>query len=687
MNTTSPHRLARLVLASGGLLIVATASSAQPLSEQDRQRLDSGTIQESQRRADQAARGKKKVAPPEIESLMPKASTPLAGLRLTVQGLRIEGDARIPADALSAVLAPWMGRELNFPEFEQAAHAVANYLRSNGHPKAEVLISKAMMQQGGQVAVEVRGLSPKPADYAQAPAVEPRVQVQGFRFSGVTLATPEELQPLVAPWSGKALTVKELEQAAEAVAAHLRGKGYPLVQAWLPPQRVDQGVLEIAVREGVVDGSAGRQGIVVDGPGQRLRPEVVANVLSAGAPAGKPLRTVDLEQALLNANDYPGVKVRAQLAPGVQPGTTQVEAKVEEGRLATGSVSLDNYGSRYVGMARVNAALNLNSPTGYGDLLSLNAGKSSGMSSGKLAWVAPVGVRGTRVGLSYSQMRLDLQQDLTANNLNGSSSILSLFGSQPLVRRADRVVNLAFNVDAKRLENRLQGLGLSVGNDRRLDVASVSLSGEEADRWLGRNQWGATLGVGRANLGGNAAYQILDAATARTEGGFSKLNWNFARTAPVGQPTGPWSWNVSLAGQSASRNLDSAEKFQLGGPGGVRAYPVGEALGDNGLLANLELRHRVGSTQLGDATLFAFLDAGHVTQYRQPWAGALPGRPNSYSLYGWGLGASLIQGERGGVRAVVARKINDNPNPTAADTDSDGRTSRTRIWILGNIAF
>ena len=41
-----------------------------------------------------------------------------------------------------------------------------------------------------------------------------------------------------------------------------------------------------------------------------------------------------------------------------------------------------------------------------------------------------------------------------------------------------------------------------------------------------------------------------------------------------------------LSLQETGTNLDSSEDFLLGGPYGVRAYPLGEAPGDRGYLWN-----------------------------------------------------------------------------------------------------
>ena len=87
---------------------------------------------------------------------------------------------------------------------------------------------------------------------------------------------------------------------------------------------------------------------------------------------------------------------------------------------------------------------------------------------------------------------------------------------------------------------------------------------------------------------------------------------------------------LTLNGQQAGKNLDSSEKFSLGGISGVRAYPQGEASGDEGLKATLELRHSA------NWQIAAFYDAGTVKTNKNPFGVA--GAANSKSLSGAGFG-------------------------------------------------
>ena len=65
--------------------------------------------------------------------------------------------------------------------------------------------------------------------------------------------------------------------------------------------------------------------------------------------------------------------------------------------------------------------------------------------------------------------------------------------------------------------------------------------------------------------------------------------------------------HASLLAQYAWHNLDSSEKFYIGGYNAVRAFPQGESGGDHGLLASLELRYQTGNPHF---QLAAFYDAG-----------------------------------------------------------------------------
>jgi hemolysin activation/secretion protein len=159
----------------------------------------------------------------------------------------------------------------------------------------------------------------------------------------------------------------------------------------------------------------------------------------------------------------------------------------------------------------------------------------------------------------------------------------------------------------------------------------------------------------------------MDDASARTNGHYGKLSYSAAARYRL---SGPWSLFGALSGQFASRNLDSSEKFSLGGAEGVRAYPQGEGVGDEGLLTTAELRYLLDPRAWGQVELGGFIDYGAVTVSRNPYAAG----PNHRHLSA--IGMSMLWGlpDKWQVRASVARRLGSEP----AQSDSD---STVRAWL------
>ena len=70
-----------------------------------------------------------------------------------------------------------------------------------------------------------------------------------------------------------------------------------------------------------------------------------------------------------------------------------------------GDIGLDNTGARSTGSNRLTANMNINSPSGRGELVSLNALHTQGSNYGRAALTVPDGYNGLRLGMSASSMR------------------------------------------------------------------------------------------------------------------------------------------------------------------------------------------------------------------------------------------------------------------------------------------
>ncbi len=144
-----------------------------------------------------------------------------------------------------------------------------------------------------------------------------------------------------------------------------------------------------------------------------------------------------------------------------------------------------------------------------------------------------------------------------------------------------------------------------------------------------------------------------------------------ADLAGVGMHGGRTSGNCvrsRTTGQWAGKNLDSSEKFVLGGAYGIRAYPQGEAAGDEGWLATAELRHRLSRYLQWSL----FYDAGGIDINRKPFAAGA----NSRHLSGYGIGLAANWGGLT-VKADVAWRGDEAPT---SDRDRQPRTWAMAGW-------
>ncbi|HEY8875919.1 MAG TPA: ShlB/FhaC/HecB family hemolysin secretion/activation protein [Roseateles sp.] len=502
----------------------------------------------------------------------------------------------------------------------------------------------------------------------QTLAVSPgtTVTVKSFRFQGNTLLDDARLQRVVTPYLDRKIDFKELQEATAQVAKRYLAEGR-LARAFLPAQDVTNGQVTIQILEARYGGAQ------VEQSGQRLAPEQARAMMEQGQVRGEALDLIALDRALLLVGDLPGVKASASLVPGGAPGETAVVVNLRDQDAVTGQVGADNAGTRSTGAARVNASVALNSALGVGDQFTAQASQSQGSSFVRVGASAPVGPQGVRLGVNASALRYRLVgSDFDALKARGTASSLGLEAGYPLIRSRDRNLLLKAEADSKRFTNKANGAEVSDYKSESLTLAAL---GNEFDDLGGGGASTAYFGLqfGRLDLDGSPS-QALDAAGARTDGSFRKLRYQLSRSQTI---AGDFSVYGALQGQWASRNLDSSERFYLGGPQGVRAYPVSEAGGAIGQLVTAELRWRLGNGW----RVAGFADWGHVKTHVDPnFVGAAT--PNAYSLKGAGL--SVDYAGSGGLDAslIWARRIGDNPNADVRGRDQDGSFEQNRFWLL-----
>ena len=490
----------------------------------------------------------------------------------------------------------------------------------------------------------------------------PVVQVKGFRITGNTVFGDDVLQPLVASWIGKPAGTDQLLDAAEAIKNRYKDAGYFLTQVFVPTQEVPDGVVTLRV----VEARIGRTQAEIDS--QRVSAGLVDGYMRL-LPDGAPVTEQRVERPLLLLNDLQGVKVNSVLRPGAEFGEADLLVKVtDEGRPLGGDAYIDNAGNQSTGLVRVGADLIANGLAGFGESWTLGGlvSEHNGIDLVRAGVTAPVGPYGTKVSLSFTDLQYKVVGDqFKSLQADGYALVGSALVQHPIVRSRNFNLFGVGGLDVKEVDDRtLDGL---THDKRVLFVGHAGVTGDFRDELFG-----GALNSFTANLtAGDNKIKATRGDAHDTAGSFEHLDGDYQRLQALGATT---SLLVSMRGQLAFQNLDSSEKGSLGGPHGVRAYAVGDGVGDDLFQATLELRQRVPQWTVFNApfVLSAFIDGGRVRNWHDPLPAGVD-QGNVVTLGGYGVGLNLTARDNFQFRLDIASKINALELPGSDNRD-------TRAW-------
>ena len=485
-----------------------------------------------------------------------------------------------------------------------------------------------------------------------------RITVQRLQVTAPPVFPESELIASTGFVPGSELTLGELRAMASKIASYYQERGYFLAQAYLPAQDIEDGVVQISV----LPGQYGQ----VQLRNQSNLSDGLAGTILAGLD-GQVISTPPLERRLLLLSDLPGVQVSSTLAPGASLGASDLIVEVQPGSRFNGSIDVDNQGNRYTGRNRIGATLNINELAGIGDVASVRAFTSAdGLNYGRLAYQGQAGL--LRLGGAYTYMDYKLGKEFAVLEAKGTAKIASAYGSYPLIRSRSSNLYAQVSYDDKTFQDRTESTGTV--NDKTARVWMLNLNGDAKDGWGGGgfSNYSLTYTTGKIDIETPVA-RLIDQLTVKSNGHFNKLAFNAARLQSLGGETSLFG---SLSGQAASKNLDVSEKMGIGGMGGVRAYPGGEAYGDQGYVLNLELRQNVTAFTAfpGQLQVLAFADTGSVKLNRNAWSAG----ENRRTLSGAGMGVTWTGANALVLKAYYAHKLGNAKATSAPDAAG-------RFWL------
>jgi len=270
-----------------------------------------------------------------------------------------------------------------------------------------------------------------------------------------------------------------------------------------------------------------------------------------------------------------------------------------------------------------------------------------------------------------SAMHYDGVKGASANpDSNGEAYEIGVGLSKPLLTRKESILDgrmeFVEKIETDRFNDKL------ILSQKKSHNGRVKLNGTAR---LTENQllsYGLATTLGSLDLSGSSSSLAQDRAGPETNGLFSKIEANSSWFAVLDEAK-KTDLRVNTRGQIATNNLDSMEKFTLGGSSGMRAFGPGEASGDAGLLMNAE----AGYTLFGRLRTAAFYDAGLVHRNMIDYGDtSLPG---SYLLQDVGVMLSMAY-QRINSTFTFAHQVGSNPGEDSNGSDSDGLKRQYRLW-------
>ncbi|MBQ9271844.1 MAG: ShlB/FhaC/HecB family hemolysin secretion/activation protein [Alphaproteobacteria bacterium] len=400
----------------------------------------------------------------------------------------------------------------------------------------------------------------------------------------------------------KDVTIEDINNLVKLINSQYLKKGFITARAFITEGKLE-GVLKIELMEAHIGKLA------IDG-NKYNREWYLRSQFSHKD--GELFSLQDLQNDLKTFNkNARSIKMRAQLKPGEEYGTTDITLKAEETMPYHLSASFDNFGRDTTGEHRGGIVASTDSLIGFQDRLSVafNAARSS--FNPYIDYNVPVNRYGTRAGVSYmfgkSKVTNGEYKDF---DLNAKTNTYSGYISHPLIDTVKWKLNVNTSLNYKTSKAKISGFKYSDYKDTNVAIGLGGNYNFEKSVFYGSLY--STNGV------------IKDKIRHESEH-FTKFNADAYYIHYL-----PWGiiGTLKAGGQYSPDNIAYVEQYQIGGISSVRGYSESLLMAPSAYYTSLEMLFPIpflpetidvpfsssGNTfRLRDSVKFAaFLDHGGI---------------------------------------------------------------------------
>lgn len=405
------------------------------------------------------------------------------------------------------------------------------------------------------------------------------------------ILTEAEIKSITDPYVGKTASLKDLYDMTAAVNKLYEEKGYAICRAYLPPQRIHEGVVQIKFLEG-------KTGNVTINGLRFTRKGYVANRIKLEP--GKVANTDSLNERLQRFNATNDVQLRILVHAGEKPGTTDYEiAAFEPKNNHQISLYMDNNGYDNSGRFRGGVFYAMRSVTGQRDALRMNYLRSRGTNIFGANYSLPVNNMGTVLDFDYGTNTTKIVKGtMESLGVKGHAYAAGITLRHPLrvdEKRRDEIgIQFLHQNSQTDIGTKSNNYTKWVDDTRNTFIPYISFTHYGKSSVLYHKHSLAFTNFNNLydTADNYAAYRLDAVYQKRLKGGQMLLG----------------RLNAQIA--SESKNMSSSDFFYIGGANSVRGYEESFLAGSQGFNASLTWQTPLGKKQIWNA--FTFVDYGMV---------------------------------------------------------------------------
>lgn len=457
----------------------------------------------------------------------------------------------------------------------------------------------------------------------------------------------------------RGVTLGMIEAVADTITRYYRERGFILAKAYIPEQRVRDGVVTLTLL-------LGNLGEVAVHNNKKYTAKTIQNIFKPNL--NKPVKSDVIEEKLFFVNDLPGLNAQAFFEPGSQVGDTKLSVNVLQEDLLSANVRVDNHGSASTGEYRIYSDFYWANPAGWGDQLHV----------GLLATVEPanslygsihygIPLLHQRAKWSFGGSTNDfVSNTITGLSLTGKSYVVDTSFNYILQR--SRAKNYSVEFRANQIYTDIdQELG-DIQTQRRVNQDEFDTKSRNIDLVFNFDvllDSIHSLHQGGVRLTSSEILQEYKRVNQKDVTPIIALDYSFLTFFKFPFTDANTRVLFKVSGQYAETSIASTSQFSLAGPNKMRSLEINQYNSDSGIYAGVDwmfsgpkfLSANVGGTKLSDIVQpYLFFEGayGDTTPPGGIIGQASPGlvyHGTWLGVYGAGLGVKFAYGRnfRGGL--------------------------------------